>query len=305
MNCKKCGKKMPDGARFCTGCGAEHDSHGNLIVKSNAVDYNKTVMSTDLPNNQGSGSKIDYNKTMMANDVPRNKVDYNKTMMANDVPHNKIDYNKTMMANDIPSPNNNSFNRNNQNFPNQNKNTNIKSNKGKSSPILVIVAVFIVVFALFSTVIMPSLKKSKKQVKPIENETIETTIPQNIVEDASFEDGYWTNDAEYFYRNGTMQKNKWIGDYYVGSDGRKVRNQLIDDTYYVDANGMKVKNEWYKFNKNVGGVNVMVWYYLGEDGAKLKDTLTPDGYYVDKDGIYIPGKEYLSPDSKNYVPKDN
>ena len=70
MNCKKCGNKMADGARFCISCGAEHDANGELVVKNSPVDYNKTVMVNDLFAN--NNKKIDYNKTMMASDIPQN-----------------------------------------------------------------------------------------------------------------------------------------------------------------------------------------------------------------------------------------
>ena len=282
MNCKKCGNVMPNGARFCISCGAEHDSNGQLVTKNNQVDYNKTIMINDMP--QGRG--VDYNKTMMANDLPQG---------------NKIDYNKTMMANDLPQGNPVGAKASHAVKPKANSKA-----KKKSSPVLIIVF-FIVILA----VVISVMSKTKK--KKVENVVLETTMQVetttqtaengNVVSDFDSSDGYWSNDAEFFYRNGTMQTNKWIGDYYVGSDGRKVKNKLIDDTYYVDASGKKVKNEWYKFKKKVANQEVTVWYYLGPDGAKLTDTLSPDGYYVDKDGIYIPGADVKSGDSRNYVPK--
>lgn len=299
MNCKKCGNVMPDGARFCISCGAEHDSNGQLVANNNQVDYNKTIMINDI----SKGSGVDYNKTVMANDFQQSrKVDYNKTMMANDLPQgNKIDYNKTMMANDLPQGNASSAKSFN---PNVNKAN--KKQKKKSSPILLIVF-FIVILVVVINVISKSRKKKVENVVSETTMQVETTVQAaengNVVSDFDSTDGYWSNDAEFFYRNGTMQTNQWIGDYYVGSDGRKVKNKLIDDTYYVDASGKKVKNEWYKFKKKVANQEVTVWYYLGPDGAKLTDTLSPDGYYVDKDGIYIPGADVKSGDSRNYVPK--
>lgn len=305
MNCKKCGNNMADGARFCISCGAEHDANGQLVIKNNKMDYDRTIMINNVSSN--SNNKIDYNKTMMANDIPQNnKVDYNKTMMANDVSQsNRVDYNKTMMANDVSQINNN-----------QKINYNTKSNvkNKKSSPIIIICAIVIVlVIVIFVFLFIKKknvIKNSSIETSLVIDSIVETTkviteeTTGNKVTDFDATNGYWSKDAEKFYRNGTMQTNQWIGDFYVGSDGRKVRNKLIDDTFYVDANGKKVKNEWYKFTKNVGGSNVIVWYYLGEDGAKLRDTLTPDGYYVDKDGIYIPGK-YELPNSDKYIPSEN
>ncbi|MBP3201845.1 MAG: zinc-ribbon domain-containing protein [Lachnospiraceae bacterium] len=309
MNCKKCGNKMADGARFCISCGAEHNANGELVIKSTSIDYNKTVMINDIPTNN---NKIDYNKTMMANDVPHEKIDYNKTMMANDVSHEKIDYNKTMMASDIPQ---NGFNNINNSYNNLDANKNVNVKKKKSSPIIIIVGIVLIAVATLS-IVLPRIRKNNysnniskskdidKDLKVLESESIsETPINGNIVADFDNSSGYWSKDNEFFYKNGVLQKNQWVGDYYLGEDGRKVKNKLIDDTYYVDIEGKKVKNEWYKFQKRIGTGEVTVWYYLGPDGAKLRNAYSPDGYYVDKDGIYIQ-EENKTPDSKRYVPNN-
>ena len=313
MNCKKCGNKMADGARFCISCGAEHDANGELVVKNSPVDYNKTVMVNDLFAN--NNKKIDYNKTMMANDVPHEKIDYNKTMMAGDVPHERVDYNKTMMASDIPQ---NNFNNVKNSYNNYNSNNNANVKKKKSSPIIIIVGVVLIVVAALS-IVLPKFRKNNSgnkisqtkigedinnTSKVLKSESLnETSASGNVVTDFDNTSGYWSKDYEYFYKNGVPQKNQWVGDYYLGEDGRKVRNKLIDDTYYVDIDGKKVKNEWYKFQKRIGTGEVTVWYYLGPDGAKLRDTYSPDGYYVDKDGIYIQ-EENNTPDSKKYIPNN-
>lgn len=306
MNCKKCGNHMPDGARFCISCGAEHDSNGQLIVKNNKTDYNKTIMINGI-NNMGSGNqKIDYNKTMMAGDVSREKIDYNKTMMAGDVPHQKIDYNKTMMANDV-SPNNNYSSSGNNHI---NSSYNSRPQNKKVSPLIIVITLIIIAGAVIS-VVFPKFKK-QNNVKVVEQnnekQNIETAVTEesqsgNVVSDFDANaSGYWSKDYEFFYIDGVPQKNKWVGDYYLGDDGRKVRNKLIDDNYYVDANGQKVKNEWYKFNKKIGTGEVIVWYYLGPDGAKLRDEYSPDGFYLDKDGIYVQ-ENNNTPDSAHYRPK--
>ena len=297
MNCKKCGKPMPNGARYCISCGAEHDSNGELLVKSAPIDYNGTIMINNMPQNSEQGSKIDYNKTVMANDMQQSaKIDYNKTMMAGDLPKGgSIDYNKTMMANDLPN--------NNQPSPQAAVNTGASVKPKKKGSPIIIAACLIVVVAGVGSFILPNLNKkktnngitNKENVSSSESasetttETIFETTSGNVVEDFNPNPGYWSKDYEFYYVGETKQKNQWVDDFYLGSDGRKVRNKFIDDTYYVDANGKKVKNEWYKTQRKIGTGEVTVWYYLGPDGAKLKDTLTPDGYYVDKDGIYIAG----------------
>ena len=216
------------------------------------------------------------------------------------------------MATDLPQQNaQNSFSRQ-QNFGQKNSNVVTKKKKGLS-PILVIIPILLIAVAVVS-VIMPKKKQVATTAPAIESSTIsesvETTIDisesKNVVSDFNAKDGYWSDDAEFFYRNGTVQKNQWIDDtYYVGDDGRKVRNKLIDDTYYVDAKGLKLRNEWYRFTKKIGSTDVVIWYYFGDDGAKLKDTFTPDGFYVDDAGMYVAGEENDTPDSVHFIPNEN
>lgn len=298
MNCKQCGKTMPDGARFCISCGAEHDANGQLVYKNAPVDYNKTMMANDSFIQNGSGSKVDYNKTMMANDsfIQQGR-------------GSKVDYNKTMMANDAPQVNQ-SKNMNGRTNNNGKVNKKEKSQKKKVSPVLIIVLLILLVAVIFK-VILPMFKKSDKKVEVNESVVVESSETQqvieetgNVVSDFDASDGYWSKDAEFFYKDGTVQRNQWIGDFYLGDNGRKVRNKLIDDTYYVDANGKKLKNQWYRFTKKIDGKEVVVWYYMGPDGAKLRDTFTPDGYYVDINGVYIPKVLNDTPDSSIYEPSN-
>ena len=50
--------------------------------------------------------------------------------------------------------------------------------------------------------------------------------------------GWQLINGEWFSFNtsGAMAKNRWIGNYYVGSDGKMLKNQWIGN-YYVDSNG--------------------------------------------------------------------
>lgn len=49
-----------------------------------------------------------------------------------------------------------------------------------------------------------------------------------------------TGAAAWYYMNsdGSMAKNKWIGNYYVGSNGVMLRNTTTPDGYQVDKNGL-------------------------------------------------------------------
>lgn len=86
-----------------------------------------------------------------------------------------------------------------------------------------------------------------------------------------------------FDLNGYLQTDKWIDDYYVGKDGKKL----------VKA--------WYNDEKDGKS------YYLSSTGKYLKDTLaTIDGkdYYFDSDGSLIKGKIFENSEGKSMYADD-
>ena len=90
-------------------------------------------------------------------------------------------------------------------------------------------------------------------------------------------DGAWVKDAKHpeekktgwvkeanawFYYNpdGTLARNKWAGNYWLGSDGKMATNAWVDNgRYYVDVNGAWVPN-FSKSNKNVSALNMPQYY---------------------------------------------
>ena len=52
------------------------------------------------------------------------------------------------------------------------------------------------------------------------------------------------NNVWYYYNeDGTLARNKWAGNYWLGSDGKMATNAWVDNgRYYVDANGAWVKD---------------------------------------------------------------
>ena len=99
----------------------------------------------------------------------------------------------------------------------------------------------------------------------------------------------WHGDY-YFDENGKMKANAFVECYYLGADGKYVKNQWIKDggkDYFMDANGKVKKNAWQGA------------YYLGKDGAMLTNTFTPDGYYVGSDGAYYTNR-WIKVDGKYY-----
>ena len=94
----------------------------------------------------------------------------------------------------------------------------------------------------------------------------------------------------YFDENGKMKTNAFVDGYYLGADGKCVKNQWIKDggkDYFMDANGKAKKNAWQGA------------YYLGKDGAMLTNTFTPDGYYVGSDGAYYTNR-WIKDQGKDY-----
>ena len=55
--------------------------------------------------------------------------------------------------------------------------------------------------------------------------------------------------AWYYYENGTLARNKWAGNYWLGADGKMATNAWVDNgRYYVDGSGTWVKNAGHGIN---------------------------------------------------------
>ena len=121
-----------------------------------------------------------------------------------------------------------------------------------------------------------------------------------------------TGNAWYFYnQNGTLTRNAWSGNYWLGADGKMVTNAWVDNgRYYVDANGAWVKGAqkpaapkptvaqkqgwvqsggaWYFYHQGQIVRNAWVGnYWLGADG-KMATSAWVDGgrYYVGPNGVW-------------------
>ena len=116
-----------------------------------------------------------------------------------------------------------------------------------------------------------------------------------------------TGNAWYFYnQNGTLARNAWAGNYWLGADGRMVTNAWVDNgRYYVDGNGAWVKGAHRQAEvKKQGWVqNGSVWnyyyqgnivrnswvgsYWLGNDGRMATSSWVDGGrYYVGENGVW-------------------
>ena len=80
-----------------------------------------------------------------------------------------------------------------------------------------------------------------------------------------------------------MVKNQWIGNYYVGSDGKMLTSQWIGNCY-VDSSGLWQPNKWIKTNG--------LWWYRYEDGSYPSsrfDVIDGNTYYFNVGGYIVTG----------------
>ena len=117
-----------------------------------------------------------------------------------------------------------------------------------------------------------------------------------------------SNTWYYYNTDGTLVRNKWAGNYWLGADGKMATNSWVDNNrYYVDANGAWVKdakrpeekktgwvkeaNTWYYYNTD-GTLARNKWagnYWLGADGKMATNSWVDNNrYYVDENGEWVP-----------------
>ena len=117
-----------------------------------------------------------------------------------------------------------------------------------------------------------------------------------------------TGNAWYFYnQNGTLARNAWAGNYWLGADGRMVTNAWVDNgRYYVDGNGAWVKgahrqaevkkqgwvqngSAWnYYYQGNIVRNSWVGSYWLGNDGRMATSSWVDGGrYYVGANGAWV------------------
>ena len=133
----------------------------------------------------------------------------------------------------------------------------------------------------------------------------------------------------FFYnQNGTLVRNAWAGNYWLGADGRMVTNAWVDNgRYYVGANGAWVKgaqnqttvinttkqgwtkagNAWYYYNNGSLVVNKWVGnYWLGSDGRMATNAWVDNGrYYVGNDGAWVKGAQNTTTVKSGWVKDSN
>ena len=117
-------------------------------------------------------------------------------------------------------------------------------------------------------------------------------------------------NAWYFYYQGQITRNAWVGSYWLGSDGKMMISSWVDNgRYYVGANGLldksakkqEVKSEvkkngwvkegsaWYYYENGALARNKWAGnYWLGADGKMATNAWVDNGrYYVDDSGAWV------------------
>ena len=93
----------------------------------------------------------------------------------------------------------------------------------------------------------------------------------------------------YYYHEGQMVKNAWLGSYWLGSDGKMATNSWVDnDRYYVGTNGVwekdKKKEDPVPTGKHTGWVKSgSTWYYFNAEGQIVKNAWAGN-YWLEADG---------------------
>ena len=98
------------------------------------------------------------------------------------------------------------------------------------------------------------------------------------------------NNVWYYYNeDGSLARNKWAGNYWLGSDGKMVTNSWVDNSrYYVGSNGAwdkdKKKADPVPTGKHTGWVKSgSTWYYFNAEGQMVKNAWAGN-YWLEADG---------------------
>ena len=138
--------------------------------------------------------------------------------------------------------------------------------------------------------------------------------------------------AWYYYYQGNVVRNAWVGSYWVGADGKMATSSWVDGgRYYVGANGVWDKNAkkpeavkpvtpkpaevkkqgwikegstWYYYENGVLVRNKWIssTYWVGADGKMATNSWIDNGrYYVGANGAWV--KDAKKPEAEKPVEK--
>ena len=160
------------------------------------------------------------------------------------------------------------------------------------------------------------VKGTQNQATATQNKDTVNTVKQGWVQ---------SGNAWYYYNKGSLVVNKWVGNYWLGADGRMVTNAWVDNNrYYVGANGAWVKDAKHPEEKKQGWVKeANTWYYYNTDGTLARNKwagnywLGADGrmatnawvdnnrYYVGSDGAWVKDAKHPEEKKQGWVKESN
>ena len=160
------------------------------------------------------------------------------------------------------------------------------------------------------------VKGAQNQATATQNKDTVNTAKQGWVQ---------SGNAWYYYNKGSLVVNKWVGNYWLGADGRMVTNAWVDDNrYYVGVNGAWVKDARHPEEKKQGWVKeANTWYYYNTDGTLARNKwagnywLGADGrmatnswvdnnrYYVGANGAWVKDAKHPEEKKTGWVKESN
>ena len=160
------------------------------------------------------------------------------------------------------------------------------------------------------------VKGTQNQATATQNKDTVNTVKQGWVQ---------SGNAWYYYNKGSLVVNKWVGNYWLGADGRMVTNAWVDNNrYYVGANGAWVKDARHSEEKKTGWVKESnAWFYYNTDGTLARNKwagnywLGADGrmatnswvdnnrYYVGANGAWVKDAKHPEEKKQGWVKEAN
>ena len=160
------------------------------------------------------------------------------------------------------------------------------------------------------------VKGTQNQATATQNKDTVNTVKQGWVQ---------SGNAWYYYNKGSLVVNKWVGNYWLGADGRMVTNAWVDNNrYYVGTNGAWIKDARHPEEKKQGWVKeANTWYYYNTDGTLARNKwagnywLGADGrmatnawvdnnrYYVGSDGAWVKDAKHPEEKKQGWVKESN
>ena len=149
-------------------------------------------------------------------------------------------------------------------------------------------------------------------------------VNEVVSNDAYAAQGWVQSGSSWYFLNsqGSIVRNAWQGNYWLGADGRMATNSWVDGgRYYVGSDGAWVKgaqkpaetkkqgwvqsgSSWYYISSE-GSLARNAWignYWLGTDGKMVTNSWVDNGrYYVGSNGLWVQGAKKQEEKKQGWV----